>query len=263
MANVEYSDTELLKVFMQHFHQIADKGYWGKSVRPLGRTGLFSRFQVKIFTETRQVIGKETAMLDSDMSLGSLHMRAYLTESESIYFPRLLEAAQNLDVVFKGDVSSEVQQTWRQMAEEKYPFYVDDGVAVGARMAPDVPLVRWDGDVKPVRELSVTSISLLDVCDAYWNGGLMHPNEPQKRPKKVAIRTLVNSIPAVLRTNMIAASVSAAVLITTALHHAVGSDDRFKCGAGCPEMEIMKRAHWVSGASGPEVSAADILNSGA
>ncbi|MCY1684031.1 hypothetical protein [Kocuria sp. SL71] len=130
MANLRYSDTELLKVFMQHFHQVTDKGYWGKSIRPLGRTDQFSQFQVKIFTETRQVLGKETSMLDSDMSLGSLHVRAYLTESESIYFPRLLEAAQSLNVAFKDGVSSEVRKAWQQMAEERYPFYVDSGVAV-------------------------------------------------------------------------------------------------------------------------------------
>lgn len=241
MADYKYTDEERLSLFMDSAHNIIGKDYWETKIRPLGDVRKYDEYEMQIIFATGLVKGRRTQMEQSEIDFAALHMRRFLTESETLHTEKVLKSIDTLGIAGPSWWLQEVKSSWRQMNDKKFPFHVYDGVTVGMRPAPGERLVRWDKNGPSESEMQIERISLIDVCDAYFNTELFHDDEPWKRVKKQEIRKIAKSIPLVLAENLRAVAISSTVLNFVMLHRIVRGDVRFKCGASCTENKILKR----------------------
>ncbi|KAA9394157.1 hypothetical protein FCK90_08550 [Kocuria coralli] len=241
MVSKRYDDDSRIKLFMRSAHNIMEKNYWETSIRPLGRSDLYSKWEVKIFYNTKQVMGSPPKMKDIELDYVLPAVRMFIMDSEEVNFTKVIQSAEALGVDEDVGSIAALRRSWEDICKPKFPFFVHEGKAVGMQIESDGDLIRWDDGKAKSGDLEVFRVSLFDVIDAYLNNKLLHPTEPHKRPKRSATREIVDALPEGLEKNLLVAASSGLVLVLTGLHNVLGSDSRWKCSRTCSERAILRR----------------------
>ncbi|WP_157063225.1 hypothetical protein [Luteipulveratus mongoliensis] len=237
MTKKAYSDADRIMLFRSAFHDMAGRSFW-PDIREHGRVDRLATVSFRVVKATGMVEVTQSAITDRDADLLASHIRKFTSSQDPAYVLGVLRSAVRLGATGTG--LREAESQWEQISAKRFPFLVADGASVGMRIPGLAQTIWWPGvGARPLAGLGSEDVSPLDCADVYFNEGLFHTFEQDRRED---VRAVVRSIPPALRDNLARMALGVTIYCVTILHHVTTelSDDR-TCGDECPEMQILKR----------------------